>query len=134
MKKKEIEEFVRKWIIKAENDIKVANQLIETDEIITEAVCFHCQQAVEKYLKAFLIYHEVKFPKTHDISFLIEKCKTIDKDFDMLYEYDADFLTEFGVEIRYPDEFYIPSEDEAKRCLNIALKVRRFVRDKIGHN
>jgi HEPN domain-containing protein len=35
-------------------------------------VCFHCQQAAEKYLKTLLIFHEVSFPKTHDLLLLLE--------------------------------------------------------------
>ena len=31
-----------------------------------DAVCFHAQQAVEKWLKAFLAYHGVAFPHTHN--------------------------------------------------------------------
>ncbi|MBI4848150.1 MAG: HEPN domain-containing protein [Nitrospirae bacterium] len=29
-------------------------------------MCFHCQQCIEKYLKAFLIYNESEPPRTHD--------------------------------------------------------------------
>ena len=129
--KKNVVEFTRKWIAKAENDLKAAKQLLQSEDITTDAVCFHSQQTAEKYLKAFLIYHSIDFPKTHDISFLIEKCKTIDREFESLYEMKADFLTEFGVDVRYPETFYTPTEKEAKECFEISKKVRDFVRRKM---
>ncbi len=52
-----IDEYIKKWVIKAMNDIKVARHEINLpeDEMTTDAVCFHCQQAAEKLFKAYLI-------------------------------------------------------------------------------
>ena len=47
-------EYIKEWISKAEKDIKTVEIMKEVEDI-TEIVCFHCQQAVEKYLKALLI-------------------------------------------------------------------------------
>jgi HEPN domain-containing protein len=69
----EIIEFTKKWIAKAEADLKAAKHLLDSDDVATDAVCFHSQQTVEKYLKAFLAYHGVDFPKTHDVSFCEEE-------------------------------------------------------------
>lgn len=62
-------EEVRKWIIKALNDYKTAEKLINLseEEIITDTLCFHCQQAVEKLLKAFLVNEEIEFGRTHSL-------------------------------------------------------------------
>lgn len=46
---------VRAWVRKAESDLKVARDELATLEPATDAVCFHCQQCAEKYLKAYLI-------------------------------------------------------------------------------
>lgn len=58
---------VKKWIIKALNDYKTAERLINLpkEEIITDTLCFHCQQTVEKLLKAFLVNAGIKFGKSH---------------------------------------------------------------------
>ena len=55
-----IDEYTNQWIIKAEHDLKtVEHELtLPENEVVRDVVCFHCQQAVEKYLKAFLIYHK----------------------------------------------------------------------------
>ena len=45
----------RKWQIKAENDLKtIANELASSNPI-TDTICYHSQQAAEKYLKLFLV-------------------------------------------------------------------------------
>jgi HEPN domain-containing protein len=81
-----IEEIVLNWIRKAESDLKTAKDEILTENPATDTICFHNQQCVEKYLKAFLIYHKRRFGKTHNIAELIKLCKEIDGDFEKLYE------------------------------------------------
>jgi HEPN domain-containing protein len=44
-------------------------------------ICFHCQQAVEKYLKGFLILYDVESERTHDLNLLCGLCKGIDAAF-----------------------------------------------------
>jgi hypothetical protein len=67
---------------------------------------------------------------------LIELCKEIDPEFEQLYHHDVDRLTVYGIEIRYPDDFYIPTRVEADTALGLALTARDFVRKKLkqaGH-
>lgn len=58
-----IDDEVRDWLMKAESDFKVIEHELKLseDEVVKDAVCFHCQQAIEKYLKAFLIYYKVHY-------------------------------------------------------------------------
>ena len=49
-------------------------------------ICFHCQQAVEKYLKWFLVSHDVEPPKTHDLEELEKLCETLQPQFSTIYE------------------------------------------------
>jgi HEPN domain-containing protein len=48
--------YVKKWFEVADHDIENARMIIESNPVILDIACFHCQQAVEKYLKAFLVY------------------------------------------------------------------------------
>uniref|UniRef100_A0A7V5XH28 HEPN domain-containing protein n=1 Tax=Thermodesulfobacterium geofontis TaxID=1295609 RepID=A0A7V5XH28_9BACT len=127
-----INEEAKKWLIKAINDYKSAQKLLSQseEEIITDTACFHCQQAVEKMLKAFLINHDIEFGRTHSIEYLIKLCSKVDKEFEKLYEI-TEGLTEYAVDVRYPEEFYIPSVEEAKEALNAATKVKEFVLRKL---
>jgi len=58
-------------------------------------------------------------------------CKEIDSDFERLYEIKADTLTPYATEIRYPEDFYFPSIEEAKEAIEIAEAVKNFVMDKL---
>lgn len=124
-------EHLKKWIQLADLDLKSAKDLLNTDEPVTTAICFHCQQAVEKYLKAFLIYNQKEISKTHDISLLINECVKIDTEFKILCELEIDTLTFYAVEVRYPDDFYIPDIQEAKKAIQLAERTREFVLEKM---
>ena len=125
-----IDKLVRQWLKIAERDLMTAGQGLEAKTVITDTVCFHCQQAVEKYLKAFLVKHQIEFPKTHSIMTLINLCSKADSSFkEKLLE--ADILTDYAVEIRYPDEWYEPTPDETKRAYELANEVKQFVLEKL---
>lgn len=99
-----IDEEVEKWLLKALNDYRTAEKLLNLpeEEIITDTLCFHCQQTVEKFLKSFLIFHSIEFEKVHSLEYLIKLCSNIDPNFESLYEITKK-LNEYAVEVRYPD-------------------------------
>ena len=119
---KEQNDYLKTWLFRANEDIAVIEKLFESEpELYASTICFHAQQAVEKFLKAFLVFHNIDFPKTHDLDYLLLECKKIDtKNFDI----DLGSLTDFGVSIRYPDDFYLPDKDETAQYRGIALKVK----------
>ena len=116
---------IENWLFRAREDLSVMNRLAEAEiEFYTSTICFHAQQSVEKYLKAYLIYHDVDFPRTHDVDFLIDKCRIIDN---QSFVIDLKSLTEFGVSIRYPDDFFIPGIKETKEYIEIANNIGTIV-------
>lgn len=124
------DDYVKKWVMKAINDINVAkHELTQPDsEMVTDAICFHCQQSVEKFLKAYLILENIEIGKTHNLEYLLELCKNQDLDFEKL---DVGNLSFYAVTVRYPDEFYMPSVQEAKESFKIASIVRDFILRKL---
>jgi HEPN domain-containing protein len=126
-----LEELVRNWLLKAESDLKIGKDEMQTDQPTMDMVCFHMQQCVEKYLKAYLTFHSIYFRRTHDIAELIELCQEKDQEFETLYQLEADALTIYGVEVRYPDDFYMPTHEEADKALQVALSVREFVQTRL---
>lgn len=124
-------EEVKKWITKAEEDLRVARNEIKTSRPPTSAICFHSQQSVEKYLKAYLVYHNKFFRKTHDIAEILELCIEIEAEFKELEKINVHELTVYATELRYPEFFHIPSVEEAKETIEIAIKVRDFVFKKL---
>jgi len=118
-------DYLTNWLFRANEDILVIENLFESEpEMFSSSICFHAQQAVEKFLKAFLVYHDIDFPRTHDLDFLLLECKKInDKTFDI----DLGSLTDFGMSIRYPDDFYIPDKGQTYFFRDISLKVKEIV-------
>ncbi len=94
-----------------------------------DQVGFFCQQAAEKYLKAFLIALEQVPPRTHDVDVLVELCAAVDPALGQLQPV-VEGLTEFAVIFRYPEEW--SDEASADRSMNQAEQVRRLVRQKLG--
>ncbi len=124
---------VTKWLIKAMNDYRTAEKLIRdpAEEIITDTLCFHGEQFVEKVLKAYLLSQKVDFKRTHNLEYLVKLSAERDPEFEWLDE-AAEKLTEYAVEIRYPDDFYLPSLEEAQEVFEIIKRVKEFVFKKLG--
>ena len=57
-------DYLKTWIAKADNDLMIINHELQLPESewVTDMICFHCQQAAEKYLKALLIYQDKEIP------------------------------------------------------------------------
>lgn len=122
---------IRLWCLKADSDLKNASHEIEHEDPALDTICFHAQQTVEKYLKAFLVFSDTEIPKTHSLIRLIRDCILIDTSFSELIDKNIDELTDFAVEIRYADEFYFPSIEEARDAIEKAEFVRSFVLSRI---
>ena len=120
--------YIKAWILKADNDLKNAELVIAASEsnLPYDTVCFHCQQTVEKYLKAFLIYSDIAFPLSHNLADLVELCIQVESSFSD-YQRRAETLTPYAVEIRYPDDLYMPTNEEAVEALTIARQIKDFV-------
>jgi HEPN domain-containing protein len=58
---------IRSWLTKAYQDLRSADWLLESPDSLYHAVGFHCQQAAEKCLKAYLAWKESPFEKTHSL-------------------------------------------------------------------
>ena len=95
------------------------------------SVCFHCQQAVEKYIKGFIIYIDRDFSFTHDISRLLYELKQYESDL-ILDDISPDQLTAYAVESRYPDTESIITLEKTKEAISIALEVRDRILQKVN--
>jgi len=104
-------------------DSDVAAQLCLQGSRFREIAAFHCQQAAEKYLQAFLVRHQVEFPKTHDIAKLLDRVAMVDAGLAASLR-GADVLSPFGVEIRYPSDAPEILQGDENEILEIARKVR----------
>jgi HEPN domain-containing protein len=120
--------YVGSWMDKAEHDLLSAQRLLEIEPLILDSACFHCQQAVEKCLKAYLIYNEFDIQKTHDIIALLNQCSNFDSVFGTIDPMD---INAYAVNGRYPDANLMPSKEEAEGYYQLALQVKSLVTERI---
>ena len=87
---------------------------------------FHCQQAAEKSLKAFLTWHQKPFPRTHNLTVLSGFCVELDASLDAALDAAVApslALTRFAVAMRYPGEIEEPSIAEVRQWLAVAQTI-----------
>jgi HEPN domain-containing protein len=115
------------WITKAEGDFATAKRELKAEEHPNyDAVCFHAQQCIEKYLKAFLQESDVPFPKIHDLAGLLSLALAIEPTWSSMTA-DLNTLSAFAVEYRYPGDS--ADLDEAKEAFQKCTKLRQVLRE-----
>ena len=110
---KEKADLVKGWLRKASSDLVAMEASRQAGAL--DACCFHAQQAVEKLLKAFLVYHDVDFPFTHNLARLLKLATDADAACRALEE-AARTLTPYAVELRYDHEFWPDSASAEEAC------------------
>jgi HEPN domain-containing protein len=108
-----LRELVEDWVRKADLDYRAAERLMQDQDRLREIIAFHCQQAVEKYLKAFLVRRQIEFPKTHNIRQLLKLVARVSPHMAGLLK-DAAGLTPYGVDVRYPGDLpeVLPGQED----------------------
>lgn len=122
-----------RWFQKAENDLLNVDNNLKAARYPSDTVCFHCQQAAEKYLKGFLAWYQVPFVKTHDLLTLLEQVRQIvGEETDPLLA-SISLLDGYSVSIRYSQEYEEePTEEEVYQAVEAAQAVRAWVRSRLG--
>jgi HEPN domain-containing protein len=119
------------WLRKAANDLRYAGIDLAADPAATEDAVFHCQQAVEKALKAFLVWHDAPFAKTHDLGKLGALAVQFDATVEALIDRVVD-LSKYAWMFRYPGDPVEPTVEEAQEILGRAKSVVDEIRTRIG--
>ncbi len=107
-------DLIKEWFRKADNDILNMENNLKAEKVPTDTVCFHAQQAVEKYLKAWLSFQNIEFEYAHDLVYLTELALQKDEEFKQLLA-DNEKLNDFAVKVRYP--YYDADRRGSKRVL-----------------
>ena len=124
-------EEIKQWIEKGDHDLGTAKvTYIHIPEYL-DTVTFHCQQAVEKYLKAYLIFQSTPFKFSHDLVYLLDIITIKDADFKRLYDTVSE-LQGYAIEIRYPNETIFLSNEKVEKALVIAKNIRDLVVNKMN--
>ena len=117
-------EDAKEWFMIADIDYDSAKLLNDAVRKHYEIICYHCTQAVEKYLKGFLVYLNIVPKKTHDLTFLNNLCIEIDNIFDNIQPL-CEFLNRFANDIRYPHRYQV-TENEVNFSIKAVEKIRNI--------
>lgn len=119
---------VKAWLVRARNDLATAEFLIEGRADLLDTAVYHCQQAGEKALKAWLVSQNMPVQKTHDLGLLVQRAAATHEAFGTLRS-DADFLTPLATAFRYPadDEAHMPTPVQADQALASARRIYSLV-------
>lgn len=120
------EEF-DEWVEIAEKDWLAALRLRPNET--PEAICYHCQQCLEKYLKAALLRYNLTFPRTHDLVLLNDNVADTNRRFRNMRD-DLDYFNPYAVDPRYPGPQI--SESDAKEAVEKARGLRKKIRTLLG--
>lgn len=121
-----IRDAVRQWLAKAQSDLTTIEILTASGRAPTDTVAFHCQQFVEKILKAVLTHAGIEAPKTHDLRRLIELAAPSVPELSSLVDI-ADTLTVYGVDARYPGSWIQVSPDEMAQAVERAERFATLI-------
>lgn len=125
--------LTRAWLARASGDLRTADRMAQVP-MEPGAVAFHCQQAAEKALKAYLLRHDRPFRKAHELPELVNQCAEITPDFRALLE-AADKLTPYIIAGRYPPDetegrfpawAAEPTSEQAEEALRLAREIVAF--------
>ena len=118
--------LTREWIDKAEGDYRTACREWRVRRLPNyDAVCFHAQQAAEKYLKARLQDADIEFTKTHNLIHLLDLVIGVEPTWDA-FRPDLGVLNQFAVAFRYTGE--IARKVNAAQAIKISKSLRLEVR------
>ena len=119
-------DIVAEWLEIANADLDVAQYLFARPvHKQLEIICYHCQQSVEKSLKAFLCANDVEIPKVHAVSVICHQCSDINPAFSDFIK-TCEILEVYATQTRYPSRIEL-DEPIAKQALTQALAIYNFV-------
>jgi HEPN domain-containing protein len=122
--------LTREWVEKAEEDFIAAVRLAQSRKTaVWNVVCFHCQQCVEKYLKACL--QEVgadMIPKSHNLLALLDLLLPLEPSWKSMHP-SLSLLNGFAVEFRYPGES--ATREDAQATLSACKEIRHSIRKRL---
>ena len=113
------------WIQKGDHDLGSAKIIFLNLPEYFDTIAFHCQQSVEKYIKAILVFRNIEFQRSHDLIYLLDLLSTrIEIEAELFRK--AASLNSYGVQIRYPDSLIELTTKELQIAIAIAEEFRAF--------
>jgi HEPN domain-containing protein/predicted nucleotidyltransferase len=114
---------VADWLGRANEDWRAIEILAAAgDQAVWSAICFHGQQAAEKYLKALLIQRGVRPPRTHKLDTIVDRLRAVGYTLPDLSA-ECELLKGYSVTVRYPEHMPLPDAATGRRTLQAAKRI-----------
>lgn len=131
MRPDEIAAEIAEWLAHAGLDLRAAEVDLDAAPPLLGDAAFHCQQAVEKALKALLTRHDHIFPRTHDLAVLSAACLEHEPSLEPLLRRSAG-LSEYAWRFRYPGDEVDPAGKDVEEALASARQIVQAVEDAVA--
>jgi HEPN domain-containing protein len=119
--------LIQEWLEKADEDLNFAASIVE-DSTFYAQICFHFQQAAEKYLKALIVADDLEFQKIHDLVTILKICLGRRPALAGLMS-DCKLLNRFYTDTRYPVHWPTDyTKDKAIQAQAAAERIRDAIK------
>lgn len=119
------------WFEKGQKDVEMAKRAMGPSAPLLDMACYHAQQCAEKYLKGYLVSHQIEFRWVHDLVYLVQLCREQDSQFESLME-AVDVLNVYSTQVRYPaEDMSEPSPKDAHQAIQMTEHIAQFVENRI---
>ena len=128
--KKRPDSLVNEWLEKARNDLAYAKASFEEFDNFYAQMCILCHDAVEKFLKAFLIASGKRLSRTHDVVALVRGCGNVDSAF-LEYVDECKVVNRYYVPLKYPSHYPQMRREQAAEAIHVAEQIQAVVSERI---
>lgn len=120
------------WFDKGHRDLELAKAMLPHWEKFPDLLCYHCQQAAEKQLKALLLHYGQSVKRTHDLEELLDLLKVFESSVSAEHYNNALKINDYSILMRYPGLSVDPSEADVLEAIDSAAFFQDFVRSILG--
>lgn len=119
--------YAKEWFKIGDDELGYAKAAFDDFDDFYSQMCVQAHQAVEKYLKGVLVYHNIRYPLTHDLVVLLRKCSKIEKRFEKFLN-DCKIISNYYTDLRYPVHYLILDKNNAQHAIESAQRIRNFIK------
>ena len=118
----------KEWFKIGDNEFGFAySSLKDRHDKFYAQVCFMFHQSIEKYFKGYLVNSNIKFNKTHDLTYLCQQCEKVNKKFEKFIQ-ECEIINQYYIKTRYPEHWSILRKEQAEEAYKTANKIILFIK------
>ena len=120
------EQLVESWLVRAQHDLASSRVLAANNPPLLDTAIYHCQQAMEKAIKGYLVFCDKEFERIHDLEVLMRYAIPFESGFSAWIDKGRQ-ITPYATLFRYPGSAIEPTREQFERALSSADDFYNFV-------